>query len=58
MKDNLKEIVYFLINNGIATKEEINLVTNINGYTAKTLNDILYTRTGYRNIEQLMDEEY
>lgn len=37
---------------GIATEEEIDLVTSINGYTEETLNDILYVRTGYRDITQ------
>lgn len=58
MEDNLKEMVDFLIDNGIATMEEIRLVTYINGYTAKSLNDIIYVRTGYRDIEQLLIEEY
>lgn len=54
----MKKIENFLIDNGIATAEEIDLVIKINGYTIESLNDILYVRTGYRSIEQLMDEEY
>ena len=46
-----------LVNLGIATDEELKLVTCINGYTEETLNDILYARTGYRSIEQLNDDE-
>ena len=42
-----------LVNLGIATDEELKLVTCINGYTEETLNDILYARTGYRSIEQM-----
>lgn len=42
---------------GIATEEEIDLVTNINGYSEETLNDILYARTGYRDIEQYEEAE-
>ena len=42
---------------GIATDEEIDLVTNINGYSEETLNDILYARTGYRDIEQYEEAE-
>ena len=42
---------------GIATGEELSLVTAINGYNEDTLNDVIYVRTGYRNIEQLLDEE-
>ena len=46
-----------LVDDGIATEEEINLVTDINGYTEESLLDILYCRTGYRNFEQMEDEE-
>lgn len=46
-----------IIEYGIATKEELELVTSINGYNEDTLNDVVYVRTGYRNIEQLLEEE-
>ena len=41
---------------GIATDEEIRLVTDICGFTEQALFDILYARTGYRNFEQLEAE--
>ena len=37
---------------GIATEEELQLITSINGYNETTLNDVVYTRTGYHTIEQ------
>ena len=40
----------------IATEEELNLVTSINGYNEESLNDVIYVRTGYRSIAQLMEE--
>lgn len=46
-----------LVEYGIATNEEIGLVCVINGLSEKTLNDILEVRTGYRNIEQFINEE-
>jgi len=36
----------YLIENGIATEKEIQLVTCINGWKEETLDDILYVRTG------------
>lgn len=42
-----------IIELGIATEEELQLVTSINGYSEESLNDIIYVRTGYRDIEQL-----
>ena len=44
-----------IIEHGIATEEELKLVTAINGYNSDTLNDVIYVRTGYRNIEQFDD---
>ncbi len=50
------EFFDFLVEYGIATEDEIRLVTDINGYNEETLNDILYARTGNRNVEQFLEE--
>lgn len=42
---------------GIATDEEISLVTYINGFNVESINDIIYVRTGYRSLEQLKECE-
>ena len=41
----------------IATDEEIELVTLINGLTIESLNDIIYARTGYHSWEQFVESE-
>lgn len=46
----------YLVNNSIATQEELELITSINGYSVDTLNDVIYARTGYHNLEQLQEE--
>ena len=48
----------WMVDNGIATAEELNLAFNLtsNDWT-KTIEDVLYIRTGYRTIEQFMEEE-
>lgn len=51
----LKEQMNFLIENCIATEEEVNIVIKINGYSEVTINDILYAKTGYRDIEQYLE---
>lgn len=48
----LNEYYNYLVEYGIATEEEIDLVTSINGYNEESLDDILYVRTGYRDLEQ------
>ena len=47
-----------LVDMGIATAEEINLAYNVaGGNWIGVLNKILYVRTGYRSIEQMLEEE-
>lgn len=42
---------------GIATDEELGLVTAINGTNEHTLNMVLYVRTGYSTLEQMFEED-
>lgn len=53
---DIEDVITFLEEEGIATGEEIDLVTKINGYNMETLNDIIYVRTGCRDYEQLLEE--
>lgn len=53
---NIEDAITFLEEEGVATWEEIDLVTKINGYNLETINDIIYVRTGYRDYEQLLEE--
>lgn len=48
----------FITENNIATEKEVNLVTDINGYSGSTFLAIVYVRTGYRSYEQLLDDVY
>jgi len=48
----MEELHQTIIDNEIATEKEISLVSNINGYSIKTLENILYARTGYNSLEQ------
>lgn len=60
MKTNIEIIWAFIIEYGIATEDEVQLVTAINGYTEESLNDIIYAREGYRSMNQYLgidDEE-
>lgn len=52
----IEEMWDYIIDTGIATKDELVLVTCINGYTIETLNDVLYAKTGYRDMEQIKGE--
>ena len=53
---NLDAYWDFLVDNGIATADELTLVTNINGYSEKTLKDVLFCQTGNRSVEQYCDD--
>lgn len=47
----------FLVDNQIATEKELELITYINGYNLKSLNDVLEVRTGYKDLEQYIEME-
>ena len=56
--DQEKEDLHdYLLDYGYATEEEISLVTSIMGYNLEALEGILYSRTGYRTLEQIKDIE-
>lgn len=42
---------------GIATNEELGLAVALCGTTKKTMQRVLYIRTGYRTLEQMTEEE-
>tara|TARA_R110000823_G_scaffold314425_1_gene443552 strand:- start:58 stop:231 length:174 start_codon:yes stop_codon:yes gene_type:complete len=54
---NTTETYEYLVDNGIATDDEIILVTNINGYNLESLNAILFVRTGCNDLEQALEME-
>lgn len=56
MEKSIEYIAEQLEEMGIATINEINLVTAINGYNIDTINDIIYVRTGCRDFDQLLEE--
>ena len=54
----MKEKIWdYIIDTGIATEEELKLVTCINGYNEEALNNIIYARTGYRSMGQIEGED-
>lgn len=55
--DKYNELWDAIVNNGIATEAELNLISNINGWRIETLKDVLYVRTGYRDWEQFKEYE-
>lgn len=57
MRTEEDKIYQYLIDNQIATEEEVDLVTTINGYNTEAMNDILYVRTGYRSVDQIEGDD-
>ena len=43
-----------LVERDLFTDRELQLLTNINGFSIETLNDALYSRYGYRDYDQMM----
>ena len=56
MDKTINEVWDLLVEYGIATQEELELITCINGYNMDTMDSVIYARTGYQNIEQIQDE--
>lgn len=56
-KDRDEKIKDFIFANEIATREEVELVCSVAGTSEKNLNLIIYARTGYHDVEQLLDCE-
>jgi hypothetical protein len=57
--DILEKIDYIwekLLELELATENELRLLTSINGLSVETLNDVLYYKTGYRDIDQMNEE--
>ncbi len=52
---SLQEYWNKIIELGIATNEELQLITDINGYNFESLNDVIYSRTGYRDLFQVLE---
>ena len=55
--NEINQLHDYLINYVIATDDEISLVTSINGYSLDSLESILYSRTGYRSLNQITEME-
>lgn len=52
------EMYDYMIESGIATAEELNLARNlVDGEWKDVLSRVLYIRTGYHTLEQMMAEE-
>ena len=48
----VEEMWDYLLDNGIAQEETLQVVCNINGYTTQTMEDVLYVLTGEREFDQ------
>ena len=47
----------YLVDTVGVSEETMEVVTAINGYSAGTFEDVLYAKTGYRDFDQLEDED-
>ena len=56
MDKTVSELWEFLLNYNIAMQTELELATALTGYNEDTLNNVLYIRTGNRNMEQYLQD--
>lgn len=52
----INKLYQSIIDYKIATENELELITTINGYNETTLNDVVYVRTGYHSIDDYIRE--
>lgn len=50
------ELYRKLIEYGIAAEDELNLVTDVAGYSEETLCSVVYARTGYQTFSQWLED--
>ena len=55
--NKVNDVYQALIEDYGVSEEALQLVTNINGYSLDTLNDVIYALFGYHSLEQLEEEE-
>ena len=56
MQYGVDDVYNLLIDLGMFTKEELDLLTYINGFNFQTLEDALYCRYGYGSVDQFLEE--
>lgn len=55
--NTVEEAWDYLIENGLASEETLQVVTNINGYSLDTLESVLYAVEGYHSFSQYLNED-
>lgn len=55
--NTVEEAWDYLIENGLASEETLQVVTSINGYSLDTLESVLYATAGYHKFSQMDDED-
>ena len=53
-KSEENKLYDFIIANDIAEESELDLVTQVSGFSVDTLESVIYARTGYRDVEQCL----
>ena len=53
--DQLNNMYDTILGLGLATFEELELVTSINGFNEQAMNDIVYVREGYQTFDQFVE---
>lgn len=53
--DQLNHMYDTMLELELCTFEEIELVSNINGFNEQAINDIVYVRAGYQTLDQYLE---
>ncbi len=53
----VSQVWEYLVGTGLATEEELQLVTYYEGYSMESLEKVIHSRTGLDSFEQLQEED-
>ena len=54
-QEQLNQMYDTILELGLCTFEELELVTSINGFNEQAMNDIIYVREGYQTLGQYLE---
>ena len=56
-EESRDELWDYLVENEVASKETLQVVTNINGFNLESLESVLFATTGYRDLDQIINSD-
>ncbi len=56
-EEKIEMLWEYLVEKENVGEDTLHIITDINGYKLQVLEDVLYVKTGYRTLDQLLESE-